>query len=263
MLRRGRILLMAVVELVAAAASGREACQERTLSLPYSPQAGGSWCWAASGEMTMELLGEDPREACQCRQAERVLEVAGCCTGSRSCLPAAETPPRCDEPRWPAFAEKPALYAFDYRTTCDGLPKRQDDAACDRKPLGWRELAAEICSGRPVIAALRSPGSARGHMVVVKGVSTHPRPRVLVLDPGRLCPSGRDCEGELDEAFWLPYEEYSAGWDGLVHWVDFHGIRRRWKADRPGEHPPPRKPAGASVYGGNGKRREPRTGDSL
>jgi hypothetical protein len=78
-----------------------------------------------------------------------------------------------------------------------------------------------------VIAALRPRGSGIGHLVVVKGFSTHPRPRVLVVDPARLCPHRRDCEGELDEGFWLSYEEYAAGWDGLVHWVDFYGIRKR------------------------------------
>jgi hypothetical protein len=49
---------------------------------------------------------------------------------------------------------------------------------------------------------------------------------VLVVDPMRLCPPGRDCEGELDEGFWLSYEEYATGWDGKVHWLDFYGIRK-------------------------------------
>ena len=123
--------------------------------------------------------------------------------------------------------ETPERYAFDYATTCDALPGRHDDNACLSRPLGWRELTAEICAGRPVIASLRSPAAARGHMVVVKGFSTRPQPRVLVVDPARVCPSGRDCEGELDEAFWLSYDEYAAGWGGMVHWVDFYGIRMR------------------------------------
>jgi hypothetical protein len=142
-------------------------------------------------------------------------------------VPAANVPAWCDEPRWPAFVEKPAHYAFEYATTCDGLPDRQDDAACDGRPLAWTALSAEICAGRPVIASLRSRGGQTGHTVVVKGFSTRPHPRVLVVDPAGLCPPGRDCEGELDEGYWLSYEEYAAGWGGLVHWVDFYGIRRR------------------------------------
>ena len=55
--------------------------------------------------------------------------------------------------------------------------------------------------------------------------------RVLVVDPRRLCPNGRACEGELDEGFWIPYDEYAAGWDGLVHWVDFYGIRRKQRGE--------------------------------
>lgn len=222
------VVLALAAPAAAAAAAPAAACQERVLSLRFTPLVGRSnnWCWAASGQMVMEYLGAESKRTCQCRQAERVLGVKGCCLTPRSCLPADELPARCDAPRWPAFVERPALYGFDYRTTCDAFAGRQDDATCDAQPLDWRRLTAEICAGRPVIAALRAPGSATGHVVVVKGFSTRPRPRVLVLDPRRLCPTGRDCEGELDEGFWLAYEEYAAGWDGLVHWVDFFAIRR-------------------------------------
>ena len=114
MLRLGRDVLIGLVVLVAAPASGREACQERTLSLRYAPQASRQWCWAASGEMTMEWLGSEPHAACQCRQAEQVLGVAGCCAAPGSCTPAADAPAACDRPRWPAFVEAPETYAFSY-----------------------------------------------------------------------------------------------------------------------------------------------------
>jgi hypothetical protein len=223
----GRIAVVAAAALAASSSLAREACQERTLSLRYSPQAGSSWCWAATSQMVMELLGEEPNAACQCRQVEEVLGVAGCCATPSACVPAGKLPGRCDEARWPAFVERPDRYSFDYRTTCDALPNRQDDDRCDARPLGWRELTAEICAGRPVLAAFRSRGSTRGHMVVVKGFSIHGGRRVLVVDPNRLCPPGRDCEGELDEGFWIPYDEYAAGWGGFVHWLDFYGIRKR------------------------------------
>jgi hypothetical protein len=215
--------------LAAPSVHAQEACQERILSLRFSPPAGhaNNWCWAASGQMIMELLGEPSKKACQCQQAEQVLGVKGCCVTPGSCLPADELPARCDKPRWPAFVERPERYTFNYTTTCDGLPGRQDDDACDAKPLGWAVLTAEICAGRPVIASLRSRGSTRGHTIVVKGFSSRPHRRVLVVDPSRLCPADRDCEGELDEGFWLSYDEYVAGWNGMVHWVDFYGIKRR------------------------------------
>ena len=176
--------------------------------------------------MVMEFLGEQAGRACQCRQAQAVLGVAGCCAAAESCLPASELPPRCDAPRWPAFVEKPEVYGFEYRTTCDALRERQDDPACDGSPIAWRALTVELCAGRPVIASFRSPGSAVGHTLVVKGFSTHGGRRVLLVDPAQLCPPGRDCEGELDEGFWVSYEEYAAGWGGRAHWVDFYGIRR-------------------------------------
>jgi hypothetical protein len=226
MLRHGGVLVIGLVAL-AAPASAREACQERTLSLRYAPQASRQWCWAASGEMTMEWLGDEPSRACQCRQAELVLGVKGCCVTPSSCTPAADAPVGCDAPRWPAFVERPDSYPYEYRTTCDGLPRRQDDERCDAKPLDWLSLTAELCAGRPVIASLHARGSTRGHTLVVKGFSTHGGRRVLIDDPWQLCPAERDCEGELDEGFWLSYEEYAAGWDGLQHWVDFYGIRRR------------------------------------
>lgn len=223
----GRIAAVAAFALTGPSGFAREACQERSLSLRYSPQAGSNWCWAASGQMVMELLGLEQPAACQCRQAEQVLGVAGCCVAPGACVPAVDVASRCDEPRWPAIVERPDLYGFDYRTTCDALPNRHDDEACDARPIAWLELSAEICAGRPVLAALRPRESTRGHLVVVKGVSIHGGRRVLIVDPKRLCPPGRACEGELDEAFWIPYDEYAAGWGGLVHWVDFYGIRSR------------------------------------
>jgi hypothetical protein len=230
---RSGVALVGAVVLSGTPASAREACQERTLGLRYAPQAGSNWCWAASGQMVMEFLGEAKGRACQCRQAQTVLGLAGCCAAAGSCLPAAAAPTRCDAPRWPAFVEKPQVYGFEYRTTCDALPGRQDDPSCDASPIGWRELSVEICAGRPVIASFRDPDAAVGHTLVVKGFSTHGGRRVLLADPVRLCPPGRDCEGELDEGFWVSYEEFAAGWGGAAHWVDFYGIRRvkRGKAD--------------------------------
>jgi hypothetical protein len=222
------VAALAVV-LAAAPTSVLALCQERTLEIRFVPSAGGStnWCWAASGQMTMERLGVPASLACQCRQAELVNGVQGCCADADSCVPAAALPSTCDVPRWPGFIERPDLYVFDYQTTCDALPLRQNDDACGPSPLAWTALVSEICAGRPVIASLRPPGAVLGHTVVVKGFSTRPSPRVLVLDPKRICPLARECEGELDEGLWLSYEEYAAGWGGMVHWVDFFGIRKK------------------------------------
>ena len=223
-----RCVLIGVAVLAATSARTLQACQERVLTLRFSPPTGhaSNWCWAATGQMIMELLGEPPKAACQCRQAEQVLGVKGCCVTPSSCLPADDLPPRCDRPRWPAFVEKPDRYNFAYATTCDALPGRYNDAACDERPLAWSALTAEICAGRPIIASVRPRASLSGHTIVVKGFSSRPYPRVLVVDPARVCPADRDCEGELDEGFWLSYDEYVSGWDGMVHWVDFYGIRR-------------------------------------
>jgi hypothetical protein len=247
--RRG--LLAALVALAASAAQAREACQQRVLSLRFAPPTGRAhnWCWAASSQMIMELLGEEPRRSCQCRQAEQVLGVTGCCATAGSCVVPEDLPLGCDRPRWPAFVERPDAYPFAYATTCDGFPGRQDDESCDTRPLEWTALTAEICSGRPVIAALRPAGSTRGHTVVVKGFSTRPERRVLVVDPARVCPADRDCEGELDEGFWISYDEYVAGWNGMVHWVDFYGIARRARGKRTAASVQPASGVGQEVSG--------------
>jgi len=183
---RSGVALVGAAVLTGTPALAREACQERTLGLRYAPQAGRSWCWAASGQMVMEFLGAPAGRSCQCRQVQAVLGATGCCAAADSCVPASEVPPRCDEPRWPAFVERPQAYAFEFRTTCDALPGRQDDPGCDGSPIGWRALTVEICAGRPVIASFRIPGSAVGHTLVVKGFSTHGGRRVLLVDPARL-----------------------------------------------------------------------------
>ena len=63
-------------------------------------------------------------------------------------------------------------------------------------------------------------------MVVVKGISSHYGRRVLVIDSKQVCPPERDCEGELDEGFWVSFEEFATGLYGMSHWVDFYGLRR-------------------------------------
>jgi hypothetical protein len=248
-----RCVLIGVLVLGATSAQAQQACQERVLTLRFSPPAGraNNWCWAASGQMIMEFLGEALEKACQCRQAEQVLGVKGCCVTPSSCVPADDLPARCDKPRWPAFVESPERYTFGYATTCDALKDRQNDEACASQPLDWAALTAEICAGRPVIASFRSRGSVRGHTIVVKGFSSRPSRRVLVVDPAQVCPAERDCEGELDEGFWVSYDEYVAGWDGMVHWVDFYGIKRKG----------PAKPVRASVQSSTGTQPEEERSD--
>ena len=111
------------------AAPRLDACQERVLSLRFSPSAGraNNWCWAATGEMLRGLLGEDASKACQCRQAEEVLGVEGCCVAPSSCLPADELPASATGPvGWrssrsrtstPTATPRPATRSRTARTT--------------------------------------------------------------------------------------------------------------------------------------------------
>jgi len=49
-----RCVLIGLAVLAAASAPAQQACQERVLSLRFSPSAGraNNWCWAASGRGT-------------------------------------------------------------------------------------------------------------------------------------------------------------------------------------------------------------------
>jgi hypothetical protein len=47
------------------------------------------------------------------------------------------------------------------------------------------------------------------------------------MDPVRHFPPGRVAKGSWMRGFWPTYDEYANGWGGMVHWVDFYGIRKR------------------------------------
>ena len=45
------IAIAAAAMMAASNTDAREACQERTLGVRYSPQVVGNWCWAASSQV--------------------------------------------------------------------------------------------------------------------------------------------------------------------------------------------------------------------
>ena len=74
MLSWGRCVLIGLAVLAPAFATRPGSVPgERILSLRFSPPAGraNNWCWAASGQMPTELLGEPSKKARQCQQAEQ------------------------------------------------------------------------------------------------------------------------------------------------------------------------------------------------
>jgi len=133
-----------------------------------------NWCWAATSQMIMELLGEPPKQACQCRQAEQVLGVKGCCVTPSSCLPADELSGAMRSPRWPAFVEKPERYNFSYTNHL-----RRAAAPPERRSVRLAAAGVDGAHGRD----LRGPAgdrfrevsrSANGHTIIVKGFSNRP-----------------------------------------------------------------------------------------
>jgi Peptidase_C39 like family len=168
------------------------------LAVTLVPQATQNWCWAASGQMIMNYLGNPAVN--QCQEA----------TDYPFAPP--QTNPRtnwCTSPPdtlgftgWPQFAS----YGFNATQTPYGTP------------ISWAQLKQEIDGNRPVafVWAWRDGG---GHMMVAIGYeSVDGVDRVIILDPSP--PHKGDRRS-------IPYDDFVAGnylGEPYTHWCDFHGI---------------------------------------
>jgi len=140
------------------------------LSLSNIPQETGQWCWAASGQMIMQYVGNVTVP--QCVQANDRLTRSDCCN-----MP---TPVPCIEPNWPDFAR------YDFTS------------ALSSNALRWKALKRQIatggsCRGRPFAFvwrwyAMQPDGTwaldDTAHMMVATGYRTVGTRRfVYVQDP--------------------------------------------------------------------------------
>jgi hypothetical protein len=155
-------------------------------------QQQSNWCWAASGQMTMNFI--HPASAVvQGDEANKRLGRTDC---TNSSVPAA-----CNQTGWPEFEK------YDFETA------RTDDAA-----LSWADLRSEIgCYKRPYAFSWHWSGGG-GHMMVVRGYMTlFDYQYVLVNNP---LPVN---QGEFEV---ITYERYVDGPNtGDSHWDDFHRIK--------------------------------------
>lgn len=167
-------------------------------SLPVTlhPQETDMWCWAASGQMVMDFLGNN---VSQCTQANNRFGVTNCpCQQCTSPIP---NPP-CVNGGWPEFEK----YGFTYQRTSNTA-------------LTWsqlREELAQTCNKRPVAFSWHWDGGG-GHMMVVNGYVTAGGVNyVSILDPWSPC---------AGDTRIIPYDEYVMG-AGYTHWDDFYQIVR-------------------------------------
>lgn len=168
-------------------------------SLPVTlhPQETSMWCWAGSGQMVMDFLGNN---VAQCTQANNRFGRTDCpCT---QCTNPVSNPP-CVSGGWPEFDK----YGFTFKRTSDTA-------------LSWEKLRTELanwkfCGKRPVAFSWHWNGGS-GHMMVATGyVTVEGTNYVAILDPWAPC---------TGDSRIITYSAYVSG-SGYTHWDDFYEIR--------------------------------------
>lgn len=164
----------------------------RTLAVPLRGQLTNMWCWAASGQMTMNFV----RPASNVQQADEANRRFGRADCGNSPTPAA-----CVQGGWPEYEK----YNFSRTRTSNTA-------------LTWVQVRQEVgCAGRPFAFSWHWPGGG-GHMMVVIGYARLERfgNFVLVNDPWP--PTG-------GSQTWMTYDRYVATAGHHTHWDDFYQIR--------------------------------------
>ena len=92
-----------------------------SLQVTLRAQQADNWCWAASGQMIMEYLGQS---VAQCLQANNRLHRTDCCNRP--------VPKECDKGGWPEFDK----YGYTARTT-------------NNAPLPWVDVRAQLSPKDP------------------------------------------------------------------------------------------------------------------
>ena len=167
-----------------------------TLGTVLRGQEAYFWCWAASGEMVMEHLGDT---ITQCKEANELFGRRDCCNST--------IPDSCDDGGWPEFEK----YGFSADTTRN-------------EALPWEEIKKQIgCRGTPFCVTWRWADSegqptGGGHMMVISAYKTEDGGEwVKILDPLPV---------DTGSARWIRYSEYVSG-PGHNHWDDFYNIERK------------------------------------
>ena len=169
------------------------------LPVTLYPQETSMWCWAASGQMVMDYLGNN---VAQCTQANDRFGRTDCPCNQCGTNPVANPP--CVNGGWPDFA----AYGFSFQRTHDTA-------------LSWGELRQELSSnnscGRTPVAFSWHWDGGGGHMMVAYGyISLMTGRYVAIMDPWA------PCNGDVRI---ITYDAYVEG-TGYSHWDDFYRIRR-------------------------------------
>jgi hypothetical protein len=149
------------------------------------------WCWAASGQMTMNFI-HPGSNVVQCDEANKRFGRNDCCNNP--------VPGGCVQGGWPEYEK----YNFASQTTSDA-------------PLSWDKVKDQIyCARKPFAFSWHWPGGG-GHMMVAVGyITLNGTNYVVVNDP---LPVGAGSQ-------WVNTYDYYVGGPnmGHTHWNDYYDI---------------------------------------
>jgi hypothetical protein len=150
-----------------------------------------TWCWAASGQMTMNCLHPSSNVQ-QCDEANQRFGRSDCCNSP--------VPSQCVNGGWPEYSK----YSFTADTTSDA-------------PLTWKQIQRQIyCARKPFAFSWHWNGGG-GHMMVATGYATIDGARYVSVNNPWPPTTGVQ---EVDT-----YDEYAggSGYDH-THWNDYYDI---------------------------------------
>jgi Papain-like cysteine protease AvrRpt2 len=199
------------------AASETAMAQIKILPITTQWQETDEWCWAASGQMLMNLIGADhlPPNVPQCYEANQEFSRSDCCT--------CPTPSACANPGWPQFS----AWGFTSDQTALGAA------------LSWTDVTGQINSGMPFMFSWAWNGGG-GHAMVAKGYFNFPgiapflpaSTLVYVANPwswqGRCGPGGNASGPFGGDIEWITYSEFvgGPGYDH-THMADIYNIKHQ------------------------------------
>jgi Papain-like cysteine protease AvrRpt2 len=159
-------------------------------------QQTGMWCWAASGQMTMNFI-HAASNVQQCDEANKRFGRNDCCNSP--------TPNACVNGGWPEYDK----YNFKADVTSDA-------------PLSWDQLTNQIYCGKKPFAFSWHWNGGGGHMMVAMGyVTVNGVQYVSVNNPWP--PSSSTMSGGVQEVY--TYDKYIGGQaQDHTHWNDYYNI---------------------------------------
>jgi hypothetical protein len=163
-----------------------------SVNLTSTDQHQSNWCWAASGEMTMNFLGANP-SVVQCDEANKRFGRTDCCNNP--------TPSACNNGGWPEFDK----YGFTADHTSDAA-------------LSWDDVKKQIYCRHKAFCNTWHWSGGGGHMMVISGY--------MVLDGVQYVYLRDPLPVGVGSSRWITYARYVSG-PGYTHWDDYYNITKK------------------------------------